>query len=110
MDDLSRFCCLNPDCPLYGQRDQGNVAVRALYGPHRRPLLMAAVVRGARMLLAHAPGLVRHGSKPARELARDPCLLDRLSAGLRSYEAAAAYPPNRVFLGSLALDALGAMP
>ena len=39
MEDLSRFCCLNPDCPLYGQRDQGNVAVRALYGPHRCRLL-----------------------------------------------------------------------
>jgi betaine reductase len=71
---------------------------------------MAAVVRGARMLLAHAPGLVRHGSKPARELARDPSLLDRLSASLRTYEAACAYPPNRVFLGSLAPEALGAMP
>ena len=39
MDDLSRFCCLNPDCPQYGQRDQGNIAVRARYGPHRRRLL-----------------------------------------------------------------------
>ena len=71
---------------------------------------MAVVVRGARMVLAHAPGLVRHGSKPARELARDPSLLDRMSVSLRSYEAAAAYPPNRVFLGSLSPDALAAMP
>ena len=39
MDDLSRFCCLNPGCALYGKRDQGNIAVRALYGPHRRRLL-----------------------------------------------------------------------
>ena len=62
------------------------------------------------MLLAHAPGLVRHGSKPARELARDPSLLDRLSASLRSYEVAAAYPPNRVFLGSLSPAALAALP
>jgi LacI family transcriptional regulator len=38
MGDLSRFCCVNPNCPQYGQRDQGNVAVRALYGPHRRLL------------------------------------------------------------------------
>lgn len=71
---------------------------------------MAVVLRGARMLLAHAPGLVRHGSKPARELARDPSLLERLSGRLRTYEAAAVYPPNRVFLGTLAPDALAAMP
>jgi glycine/sarcosine/betaine reductase complex component C subunit beta len=68
------------------------------------------VVRGARVFLAHTPGLVRHGSKPARELARDPSLLDRLSARLRPYEAAAAYPPNRVFLGALFPDALAALP
>ena len=71
---------------------------------------MAVVLRGARMLLAHAPGLVRHGSKPARELARDPSLLERLSGRLRTYEAAAAYPPNRVFRGALAPDARAAMP
>jgi len=71
---------------------------------------MAVVVRGARMLLAHTPGLVRHGSKPARELARDPALLDRLAARLRPYAAAAAYPPNRVFLGALSPDALAALP
>src|SRR5262245_25945517 len=71
---------------------------------------MAVVVRGARMVLAHAPGLVRHGSKPTREVARTPALLDRISGSLRSYDAALAYPPNRVFLGSLAPDSLAAMP
>ncbi len=71
---------------------------------------MAVVVRGARMVLAHTPGLVRHGSKPARELGRDPGLLDRLTASLRAYGAAAAYPPNRVFLGALVPDALSSLP
>jgi glycine/sarcosine/betaine reductase complex component C subunit beta len=71
---------------------------------------MAVVLRGARMLLAHTPGLVRHGSKPARELARDPSLLERLSARFRPYEAAAAYPPNRAFLGALFPDALVQLP
>ena len=32
MDDLSRFCCQNPDCPLYGRRGQGNLTVCARYG------------------------------------------------------------------------------
>ena len=39
MNDLTRFCCLNPECDRHGQRGQGNVAVRARYGPHRRRLL-----------------------------------------------------------------------
>lgn len=32
MDDLARFCCQNADCSLYGQRDAGNLSVRARYG------------------------------------------------------------------------------
>jgi len=32
MDDLSRFCCQNPDCSLFGQRGQGNLTVCARYG------------------------------------------------------------------------------
>ena len=32
MDDLSRFCCQNPDCPLYGQRGRDNLTVCARYG------------------------------------------------------------------------------
>ncbi len=26
-DDLSRFCCQNPDCPRYGERGAGNLSV-----------------------------------------------------------------------------------
>jgi transposase-like protein len=39
MDDLTRFCCQNPDCPDYGKRDHGNLTVTGHYGPHRRRLL-----------------------------------------------------------------------
>jgi hypothetical protein len=38
VEDLSRFCCQNPDCPDYGQRGMGNLTVCARYGksePHR---------------------------------------------------------------------------
>jgi betaine reductase len=65
-----------------------------------------AVVKGVRYFLAHAPGLVRHGSKPAREIVKDPALWDRMRAHLRSYDAALAYPPNQVFLGGLHPDDL----
>jgi transposase-like protein len=38
-DDLSRFCCLNPDCPDYGKRGHGNLTVPMRYGPQRLRLL-----------------------------------------------------------------------
>jgi transposase-like protein len=34
MDDLSRFCCLNPACPAVGKRAQGNLTVCGSYGKH----------------------------------------------------------------------------
>jgi glycine/sarcosine/betaine reductase complex component C subunit beta len=64
------------------------------------------VIRGARFFLAHTPGLVRHGSKPTRDLAQDPSRWEQMRGSLRSYQAALAYPPNRVFLGQLAPDDL----
>jgi transposase-like protein len=33
MDDLSRFCCQNHQCPDYGKRDAKNLTVTARYGP-----------------------------------------------------------------------------
>ena len=62
--------------------------------------LVLPVIRGVRYFLAHTPGMVRYGSKPVRELVRDPALITALSAHLRPYEAAAAYPPNQAFLGA----------
>ena len=56
--------------------------------------------------MAHVPGLVRYGSKPSREIARDPNLLTEISGHLRGYPDAVAYPPNRVFLGGLYPDQL----
>ena len=40
MDDLGRFCCLNPDCPDYGRRGAGNLSVCMRYGQaHQHRLL-----------------------------------------------------------------------
>jgi len=46
--------------------------------------------------LQHAPQLVRYGSKPAREVERLPAL----TASLRSFSEAVAYPPHQVFIGN----------
>ena len=72
--------------------------------------LAQPVIRGVRFFLAHTPGLVRYGSKPSRDMARDASIADTIAAHLRSYEAAMAYPPNRAFLGHLHPDALAAIP
>ena len=39
MDDLSLFCCQNPQCPDHGQCGQGNLTVCGHYGPRQRRLL-----------------------------------------------------------------------
>src|SRR3954468_14406495 len=40
MDDLSRFCCLNSDCPEHGKRGAGNLTVTHRYGPERSRRLL----------------------------------------------------------------------
>jgi glycine/sarcosine/betaine reductase complex component C subunit beta len=68
---------------------------------------MSAAVHACSLVLAHAPDLVRHGSKPTRELAADRNgLLERIQGALRPYDDALAYPPHQVFLGNLHPDAL----
>jgi len=41
MDDLSRFCCQNPDCPAYGQRGSDNLRVAFRYGPRKQRRVLA---------------------------------------------------------------------
>ena len=38
-DDLDRFCCQNPDCPLHGQRGAGNLSVCGHFGKAHHRLL-----------------------------------------------------------------------
>ncbi len=60
-----------------------------------------AVISGATQVLAHVPGLARHGSKPRRELAKDPAVEKAFLAGLRSTEEATAYAPHQAWLGNV---------
>ena len=36
MDDLSRFCCQNSECPDYGKRGGENLSVCGRYGPNKQ--------------------------------------------------------------------------
>ena len=76
------------------------------------------VIRAVRFFLAHTPGLVREGSKPARDLAAESAapaeaaapLAERIAAHLRDFPAALAYPPNQAMIGRLHPDALAGLP
>jgi glycine/sarcosine/betaine reductase complex component C subunit beta len=57
---------------------------------------MSAAVQGCSLVLAHAPDLVRHGSKPTRENAADA-----IKPALRTFDEALGYPPHQVFIGNL---------
>src|SRR5918997_3148744 len=58
------------------------------------------VISAASAVLAHVPGLARHGSKPSRELPRDPDVESRFLGSLRTFEQAVAYAPHQAFLGA----------
>ena len=72
--------------------------------------LQEPVIRGARFFLVHTPGLVRYGSRPSRDIARDASLEGRIGGQLRAFAEAAAYPPNQTLLGRLSPDELAQMP
>ena len=68
------------------------------------------VVRGASYFLAHVPSMVRHGSKPSREIQKDPSLLSSILDHLWTFDQAVTYPPNQVFIGNLDPDDLLHIP
>jgi glycine/sarcosine/betaine reductase complex component C subunit beta len=66
-----------------------------------------AGIHACSLVLAHAPDLVRHGSKPARELAADrDGLLESLTGAQRTYDDVLGYPPNQVLVGNLRPESL----
>lgn len=48
MDDLSRFGCLNSDCPEHGKRGAGNLTVTSRYGPEKARRMLRCRVCKAR--------------------------------------------------------------
>jgi betaine reductase len=65
------------------------------------------VISGAAYCLAHAPDLVRYGSKPWREIKKNRGTEAQIVKALRPFAAAAGYPPNETFLGRLSPEELG---
>ena len=59
------------------------------------------VISATSAVLAHVPGLCRHGSKPSRELPRNPEVEAQFLGSLRTFEQAVAYAPHQAFIGAL---------
>ncbi|MDP9073166.1 MAG: glycine/sarcosine/betaine reductase complex component C subunit beta [Actinomycetota bacterium] len=59
------------------------------------------VISAAGQVLAHTPGLARHGSKPRRELPKDKGVAAAFAASLRGYDDAAGYPANQAYIGAI---------
>ncbi|HEX4364326.1 MAG TPA: glycine/sarcosine/betaine reductase complex component C subunit beta [Solirubrobacteraceae bacterium] len=59
------------------------------------------VISAASAALAHVPGLCRHGSKPSRELPKNPEVQAQFLASLRTFEQAVAYGPHQAYLGAI---------
>jgi len=68
------------------------------------------VVSHAAQVLAHVPGLARHGSKPSRELPRNAEVLQQFLGSLRSFDEAVAYLPHQAYIGAIHPRELPARP
>ena len=68
------------------------------------------VVKGVSYFMAHVPSMICHGSKPSREISKDPTLFNTVVRHLRSYDDAVAYAPDQVFIGNMTPDELSSTP
>jgi len=68
--------------------------------------IIRPVIKGASYVLAHVPSFVRYGSKPSREIQKNPSLLKPVLNHLETFDEAVVYPPNQVFIGNLDPDDL----
>jgi len=59
------------------------------------------VIKGVSYIIVHVPDLVRYGSKPTRETAKDPALDEKIKASLRSFDEVVDYAPHQAFIGNI---------
>jgi len=65
MDDLSRFCCQNEQCPDYGKRAAGNLKVQDRYGKGKRLRLLKC--RTCQVKFSERKGTVMSGAHLSQE-------------------------------------------
>lgn len=72
--------------------------------------VLTPVVRGVTYFLGHVPGILCHGSKPSREIPKDPTLFKKVVEHQFPFPKAVAYAPNQVFIGNMDPDQLSVYP
>jgi hypothetical protein len=77
MDNLSRFCCHNPDCRDHGQRGADNLTVCLRYGKHQHVRLLYCRCYKARF--SKRQGIPLFGAK--LETAKMVSVLDHVAEG-----------------------------
>ena len=70
----------------------------------------APVVRSVSYFLGHVPSMLCNGSKPSREIPKDPLLFKQVVDHLRPYSEAVGYAPNQIFVGNMTPDDLANVP
>jgi len=100
MDDLSRFCCLNPVCRLGGKRNAGNLYVRDRYGKNQTRLLCCKAC-GKRF--SERRGTALFGSKLSEQ--KSLSVLEHLNEGCGVRQTARLMRVNRKTVGRLAQKA-----
>ena len=68
------------------------------------------IIKNCSYCLAHVPDLVQYGSKPRREITKNPAVQKSIARSLRSYNKACCYPPNQTFIGNLTPEELKNIP
>jgi LacI family transcriptional regulator len=77
LDDLSRSCCQNPDCLLYGQRGSGNLTVCDRFGKQNQIRLLDC--SGCKARFSERKGTPLIGCRLPNETAQ--AVLDHLAEG-----------------------------
>ena len=66
-EDLSEFCCLNPQCPDHGKRETGKLTVCARYGKDKRKRMLYC--RSCKYRFSERKGTPLFGSQLTQEKA-----------------------------------------
>jgi transposase-like protein len=98
MDDLSRFCCHNPQCPHAGKRAAGNLTVCGHYGKHQTFRLLYC--RGCRARFSERKGTALFNSRLPADKALS--VLEHIAEGCGIRKTGRLTHVNRGAVGRLA--------
>jgi transposase-like protein len=101
MDDLSRFCCQNPECREHGKRHLGNLYVRDRYGKNKSRRLLCCSVCDGRFSETKGTALFRAKLPPEKCVA----VLEHLVEGCGVRQTARLMKVDRKTVGRLSQKA-----